>query len=66
MCLSIRKWKTDWAAEMIFSTVCVFFHHLASAAAVLESLAAQRVAVVRLVPESWMVKKQDKEASLTL
>lgn len=51
---------------MIFSTVCVFFHHLASAAAVLESLAAQRVAVVRLVPESWMVKKQDKEASLTL
>lgn len=46
--------------------VCVFFHLLVSVAVVLESLAAQCVAVVKHVPESWMVKRPDREESLML
>lgn len=37
---------------------------IVSAAVDPESLAAQCVAVVKRVPESWMVKKPGREASL--
>lgn len=40
-------------------------YEIVSVVVVLESLAAQFVAVVKPVPESWMVKKPDREASLT-
>lgn len=46
--------------------LCAFVHQPASAAVVQESLAAQRVAVVRPVRGSWTAKRPDKEASLTL
>lgn len=49
----------------IFS-VCFCVYQPVSAAVGLESLAAQRVAVARPVPESWMVKRPDREASLML
>lgn len=44
----------------------LFLHQLVSVAVVLESLAAQRVAVVRPVPGNWMAKRPDREASLML
>lgn len=47
----------------IFS-ICVCVRQPVSVAVGLESLAAQRVAVARPVPGSWMVKRPDREASL--
>lgn len=49
----------------IFS-ICVFVRQPVSVAVGLESLAAQRVAVARPAPGSWMVKRPDREASLML
>lgn len=50
----------------IFFSLCVFYHIPVSVAVGLESLAAQLVVAARPVPGSWMVKRPDKEASLTL
>lgn len=47
-------------------SVCVFLHPSVSVAVGPGSLAARPVAVAKLVPGSWMVRRPDREASLML
>ena len=47
-------------------SVCVILRPPVSVAVGPESLAARRVAVAKLVPGSWMVRRPDREASLML